>query len=93
LGQDVLQVAAQAVGQEIALVVGGVVSGIERQCPAGQAISARTGSFNIDEVELVFGVKAVLGAGKAVEAFFTASGEATVAVKLVLRQSGPGANR
>src|SRR5215475_10975272 len=86
LGQDVLRAAAEAVGREIALVVGGVISGIEQPRDGASSGGVQTGSFAIDDVELKFGVKATLGAGKAVEAFFTASGEATVEVTLTLRQ-------
>jgi hypothetical protein len=78
LGRDVLRAAAEAIGREVALVVGGVVAGIESPgLPAG--------SFVVDNLELTFGVKATLGAGKAIEAFLSASSEATVEVKLALK--------
>ena len=80
IGQNVLRAAAEAIGREIDLVVGGVISGIEQR-----ADSAQSGSFAIDDVVLKFGIKATIGAGKAIEAFFTASGEATVEVSLTLR--------
>ena len=59
LGRDVLQAAARAVGSEVAVVLAGVVAGIES--PGGAVFS--TGSFAIDSLELTFGVKATLGAG------------------------------
>ncbi|GAA1499866.1 hypothetical protein GCM10009827_003930 [Dactylosporangium maewongense] len=82
IGQDILRAAAEAVGREVALVVGGVVTGLE------QRDQLRTGSFAVSDLQLKFGVKATLGAGKAVEAFLTASNEATVEVTLTLRQPG-----
>jgi outer membrane receptor protein involved in Fe transport len=78
VGRDVLRATAEAIGREVALVVGGVVAGIE-----SPGLSA--GSFLVDGLELTFGVKATLGAGKAVEAFLSASTEATVEVKLALK--------
>jgi hypothetical protein len=87
LGREVLRAAAEAVGREVAFVVSGVVAGIEHPDPLASGRSrVQTGSFAIDNLEMTFGVKATLGAGKAVEAFLTASGEATVQVKLTLRQ-------
>ncbi|GAA3938252.1 hypothetical protein [Actinoplanes auranticolor] len=80
LGNDVLRAAAEAVGGEVALVLDGVLAGIERRTPAAQR------AFAIEDLELKFGVKATLGAGKAVEALLTATGEATVEVTLKLRQ-------
>ena len=80
-GEDVLRAAAEAVGREVASVVAGVVRGIEQRGPA-----ATGGSFDVGDVELKFGVKATLGAGKAIEALLTATGEATVEVTLQLRQ-------
>lgn len=82
MGHNVLHAAAEAIGREIGLVVGGVVAGIEQH--DGKAVQA--GSFGIDDVVLKFGIKATIGAGKAIEAFFTASGEATVEVSLTLRK-------
>ena len=78
------------------MVVAGVIAGIERPPEAGGVASAagnggnspiNTGSFAIEELELTFGVKAALGAGQAVAAFLTASGEATVEVKLTLKHA------
>lgn len=86
MGEDVLRSAAEAVGREVALVVAGVVGGIDaRGADSGEGV-LDTGSFDIGDVELKFGVKAVLGAGKAVEALLTASGEATVEVTLRLQK-------
>jgi hypothetical protein len=97
LGHDILHAAAQAVGHEVAVVVSGVVAGIERPTEVdgaaitaatdGGAPSINTGTFTIEDLELTFGVKVTLGAGQAVAAFLTASGEATVEVKLALSQS------
>ena len=95
LGQDILQAAAQAVGREVAVVVAGVVAGIERPLSrdsgADKALASgdllfSTGSFTIDNLELTFGVKTTLGVGPVVTALLTASGEATVEVKLTLSQ-------
>ena len=95
LGQDILHAAAQAVGREVAVVVAGVVAGIEhpssRDNGADNAVASgdlalNTGSFTIDNLELTFGVKATLGVGPVVTALLTASGEATVEVKLTLSQ-------
>jgi hypothetical protein len=95
LGQDILQAAAQAVGREVAVVVAGVVAGIERpssrdsganNAVASGDLALNTGSFTIDNLELTFGVKATLGVGPVVTALLTASGEATVEVKLTLSQ-------
>lgn len=86
LGQDVLQAAAEAIGQEIGLVVGGVITGLEQQS-SNVGTVLENGGFVIDDVSLKFGVKATLGAGKMIEAFFTASGEATVEVNLTLRRA------
>jgi hypothetical protein len=87
LGEDVLKAAAEAVGNEVALVVAGVVGGIDKRTAARPGRSVLdTGSFDIGDLELKFGVKAVLGSGKAVEALLTASGEATVEVTLTLRR-------
>ncbi|WP_189329829.1 hypothetical protein [Actinoplanes ianthinogenes] len=80
LGNDVLRTAAEAVGREVALVVDGVVAGIEERYPADSK------NFTIGDLELKFGVKATLGAGKAIEALLTASSEATVEVTLKLSQ-------
>ncbi|SDT45546.1 hypothetical protein [Actinoplanes derwentensis] len=88
IGNDVLRAAAEAVGSEVALVVGGIVAGIESRVPAG-AIGTDPQSYEIGDVELKFGVKATLGAGKAVQAFLTATGEATVEVTLKLRRPQP----
>lgn len=79
VSDEVLRAAATAVGREVAEVVSGVVAGLEEKVP-------RVGSFDVGDVELKFGVKAVLGAGKAVEALLSASGEATVEVTVKLRQ-------
>ena len=86
LGQDVLRAAAEAIGREINLVVGGVISGLEQRVDGTHAAAVGDASLGIEEVALKFGVKATLGVGKAIEAFFTASGEATVEVTLTLRQ-------
>lgn len=90
LGQDVLRAAAEAVGREVAVVVSGVVDGLEH--PGGAAGPA-TGSFDIDALDLKFGVKATIGAGKAVEALLSASGEATVEVTLTLRRRSAAGGR
>lgn len=82
MGYGVLRAAAEAIGREIGFVVGGVVAGIEQH--DGKALQAE--SFGIDDVVLKFGIKATIGAGKAIEALFTASGEATVEVSLTLRR-------
>lgn len=87
LGDEVLRAAATAVGQEVATVLTGVVAGMEQR--AGGSV-VRAGSFDVGDVELKFGVKAVLGAGKAVEALLAASGEATVEVTVKLRQRPAG---
>ncbi len=85
LGQDILHAAACAVGREVAVVMAGVVAGIESPSSAdGENGVVGTGSFAIESLELTFCVKAALGTGPAVEAFLTASGEATVEVKLTL---------
>jgi hypothetical protein len=95
VGQNVLRAAGQAVGREVATVVAGVVAGIERPAtPDGEEANGwlkqnsalSTGSFAIDNLELTFGVKATLGVGQVVTALLTASGEATVEVKLTLSQ-------
>ena len=99
LGEDVLRAAAQAVGNEIAVVVAGVVGGIDRPGAGGAANGADTdvpapttssvldtGSFSIESVELTFGVKASVGVGPAVTALLTAGGEADVEVKITLVQ-------
>jgi hypothetical protein len=89
VGDEVLRAAATAVGHEVATVLTGVVSGIEQRAGTDGA-PVRAGSFDVGDVELKFGVKAVLGAGKAVEALLTASGEATVEVTVKLRQRPAG---
>jgi hypothetical protein len=86
IGEDVLRAAAEAVGHEVALVVAGVVGGIDKRSSSLGGGAGDTGSFDIGDVELKFGVKAVLGAGRAVEALLTASGEATVEVTLKLQK-------
>jgi hypothetical protein len=89
MGDEMLRAAATAVGREVATVLTGVVAGIEQRAgAAGGAV--RAGSFDVGDVELKFGVKAVLGAGKAVEALLSASGEATVEVTVKLRQRTAG---
>jgi len=85
----VLRAAATAVGREVAAVLTGVATGIEERAGAAGA-AIRAGSFEVGDVELKFGVKAVLGAGKAVEALLAASGEATVEVTVKLRQRAAG---
>jgi hypothetical protein len=90
LGDEVLRAAATAVGREVATVLGGVVAGIEQSAVAGDSV-VRAGSFDVGDVELKFGVRAVLGTGKAVEALLSASGEATVEVRVTLRQRPAGA--
>ena len=89
VGDEVLRAAATAVGHEVATVLTGVVAGIEQRA-GGSGVPARAGSFDVGDMELKFGVKAVLGAGKAVEALLTASGEATVEVTVKLRQRPAG---
>jgi hypothetical protein len=95
LGQDILHAAAQAVGREVAVVVAGVVDGIERPARTGPGTNGATMDvgmvddaqpFTIDSLELTFGVKATLGAGQAVAALLTAVGEATVEVKVTMSQ-------
>jgi hypothetical protein len=86
LGHQVLQAAANAIGHEVAFVVNGVVEGIEKNAASA---NGQISSYAIDNLEMTFGVKATLGAGKAVEAFLTASGEATVQVKLTLKRPAP----
>lgn len=85
IGETALRAAAVAVGREVGVVVAGVVGGIE-----GPTEGSFDGSFAIDNLELKFGVKAVLGTGKAIEALLTASGEATVEVTLKLQKRLPG---
>lgn len=87
-GEEVLHAAAEAIGQQIGLVVGGVLAGIQQNGNGAMATALAGSSFEIQDVGLKFGVKTTLGVGKAVEAFFTASGEATVEVTLTLRQPG-----
>jgi hypothetical protein len=67
-------------------VVASVVRGIDKQSPSLGSGAADTGSFSIGDMELKFGVKAVLGTGKAIEALLTAAGEATVEVTLKLQR-------
>jgi hypothetical protein len=78
LGHQVLQATARAIGREVAFVVGGVVDEIDNSTALADGA---TGSYAIDTLEMTFGVKAALGAGKAIEAFLTASSEATVEVQ------------
>jgi hypothetical protein len=86
LGQDVLIATAEVVGHQIAIVVQGVIEGIDKQqIPAHPGAGDGT-CFDIETVELKFGVTATLGTGKLIEAFLTASGEATVEVALTLRR-------
>lgn len=89
VGDEMLRAAATVVGHEVATVLTGVVAGLEQRAGVGDA-PVRAGSFDVGDVELKFGVKAVLGAGKAVEALLTASGEATVEVTVKLRQRPAG---
>ncbi|MEV0128594.1 hypothetical protein AB0H83_09005 [Dactylosporangium sp. NPDC050688] len=93
LGQDVLRAAAEAVGREVAVVVSGVVNGLEHPAAPGGAAGPPTGSFDIDALDLKFGVKATVGAGKAVEALLSASSEATVEVTLTLRRRSAAGGR
>jgi hypothetical protein len=86
LGRDVLTAAAEAVGRQVCVVVSGIVAGID---PVDGTPGLDVGTFQVDNLELTFGVKVALGAGNAVQAFFTASGEATVGVKLALRRPVP----
>ncbi len=86
LGQDVLRATAQAIGHEIGLVVDSVVKGLEQRDNGADNTAPQDGAFRIEDITLKFGVKATLGAGKMIEAFFTASGEATVEVNLTLRR-------
>ena len=85
IGEHVLRAAAEAVGREVASVVSGVVRGLEVRAGSLGESQGRD-RFEVGEMELSFGVKATLGAGKAVEALLTASGEATVEVRLQLRR-------
>src|ERR1700683_2766370 len=84
LGEDVLRAAAEAVGREVALVVASVVTGMTSQVPGLGGGTSGTGELEIGDMELKFGVKAMLGTGKVEEALLTASGEATVEVTLKL---------
>jgi hypothetical protein len=86
VGEDVLRAASEAVGREVALVVAGVVGGIDKRLSTQGNEVVDTGTFDIGDMELKFGVKAVFGTGKAIEALLTASGEATVEVTLKLRR-------
>lgn len=83
IGEDVLRSAAEAIGHQVSAVVEGVVAGV---FATGRSSSPTTPStVSIQELEIKFGVKAVVGAGKAIEAFLTASGESTVEVTLKLK--------
>jgi hypothetical protein len=86
LGRDVLADAAEAVGRQVCAVVSGVVARID---PVDGTSGLDVGTYHVDSLELSFGVRVTLGGGNAIQAFFTASGEATVGVKLVLRPSVP----
>lgn len=89
MGEDVLRAAAEAVGREVALVVAGVVGGMEKHPATG---ITGTATYGIQDMELKFGVKATLGAGQVISALLTASGEATVEVTLKLqRRTSAGA--
>ncbi len=81
LGHDVLRAAAEAVGEQVGLVAAGVVSKIEQ----ADGEDSQGSRFEIGCVELTFGVTVTMGTGKAIEAFFSANGEATVEVKLVMK--------
>ena len=59
----------------------GVVSKVEQ----ADGEDSQGSRFEINCVELTFGVTVTMGTGKAVEAFFSANGEATVEVKLVMK--------
>jgi len=85
VGDEALRAAALAVGHEVASVLTGVVTGIEARSEHDGAV-LRTGSFGVEGIELKFGVKTVLGAGKVMEALLTASSEATVEVTVKLVQ-------
>lgn len=83
VGEELLRAAALAVGREVAVVVSGVIAGLDARNGATPAL--QTGALVLDDLELTFGVKASLGAGKVVEAFLTATTEATIQVSLKLR--------
>lgn len=68
--------------------MGGVVEGIEKNIEPGEDI---VNAYAIDNLEMTFGVNATLGAGKAVEAFLTASSISATLDELS-RRSGGGNN-
>ncbi|WP_380126824.1 hypothetical protein [Dactylosporangium cerinum] len=84
-GEDALRVTAHAIGREVATVVAGVMNGIDGDPLLGSA-GAADRPFDVGDLELKFGVKTVLGAGKMVEAFMTASGETAVEVTVTLHR-------
>jgi len=86
LGQRALVHSAEAIGREIGLVINAVVTGMQAKAPTLTGTSESAEAFAVDNLELKFGVKATLASGKAIHALLTASGEATVEVKVTLRQ-------
>lgn len=83
LGRDVLEAAARGVGEQISIVAENVL----QQLSEGEG--AKAGTYTADKVDLTFGVKCVLGAGKAIEAFLSASSEATLQVTVSFKPKAP----
>jgi hypothetical protein len=84
IGQDALTASARLVGEQVGMVVRETLAGMER----AELAQATAAGLRASSVELSFGVKLTVGAGKAIEAVVTAGGEASVQVVVTLDRPG-----
>lgn len=79
-GQDAVEAAARAMGKQVGTVLKETLVGMD--CVA-LPVTTCTG-FVTSSVQLTFGVKLAIGAGKVVEAVLSADGEASVQIAVTL---------
>jgi len=84
IGQDTLNASARLVGRQVGMVVRETLAGMDR----AELAEATAAGLRASSVQLSFGVKLTGGAGKAIEAFVTAGGEASVQVVVTLDRTG-----
>lgn len=79
-GQDTVEAAARVMGEQVSIVLREALTGMDRApLPAATGTGLVTSS-----VQLTFGVKLTVGAGKVIEAVMSAGGDASVQVAVTL---------
>lgn len=82
MGEAAVRVSGQIIGKTVAELVSHVVAEID-----GDARKGGSASLEMSTIQLTFGVKIAAGAGKAIEAFVAANGEASVQVMATFTRS------